>query len=41
MTPRDVGAVVDTLFSGKVIPELLRGGLGLVEKDGPEGVMAW
>ncbi|KAM0752980.1 Sucraseferredoxin-like protein [Meredithblackwellia eburnea MCA 4105] len=41
VTPRDVGAVVDTMLSGKIIPELLRGGLGLVGKDGPEGVLGW
>ncbi|KDE06888.1 hypothetical protein MVLG_02776 [Microbotryum lychnidis-dioicae p1A1 Lamole] len=43
VTPRDVGAIVQTtLIEGKVIPELLRGGLGLAGKSGfEEGVLSW
>ncbi|ORY80243.1 Sucrase/ferredoxin-like-domain-containing protein, partial [Leucosporidium creatinivorum] len=42
VTPRDIGAVVETtIMNGKVIPELLRGGLGLTEKNGPEGLLGW
>ncbi|SCV67976.1 BQ2448_97 [Microbotryum intermedium] len=43
VTPRDVGAIVQTtLIEGKVIPELLRGGLGLAGKSGSEeGVLSW
>lgn len=42
VTPADVGVIVDrTIMQGKVIPELLRGGLGLTGKDGPHGVLDW
>ncbi|GJN91962.1 hypothetical protein Rhopal_004990-T1 [Rhodotorula paludigena] len=43
VTPADVGTIVDrTIMQGKVIPELLRGGLGLEGKDGgPRGVLDW
>ncbi|GAA6008085.1 hypothetical protein JCM10207_007023 [Rhodosporidiobolus poonsookiae] len=41
-TPKDVGVIVDrTIMAGKVIPELLRGGLGLTDKDGEKGVLDW
>ncbi|BGO88472.1 hypothetical protein NBRC10512_003014 [Rhodotorula toruloides] len=41
-TPADVAAIVDrTIMQGKVIPELLRGGLGLAGKTGPRGVLEW
>ncbi|GAA6044255.1 hypothetical protein JCM8097_002095 [Rhodosporidiobolus ruineniae] len=41
-TPKDVGIIVDrTILGGKVIPELLRGGLGLAGKDGEKGVLEW
>lgn len=30
-----------TVMQGKVIPELLRGGLGLAGKTGPRGVLDW
>ncbi|KWU42107.1 hypothetical protein RHOSPDRAFT_30239 [Rhodotorula sp. JG-1b] len=42
VTPADVGVIVDrTIMQGKVIPELLRGGLGLTGKNGPHGVLDW
>ncbi|GAA5980799.1 hypothetical protein JCM10908_003872 [Rhodotorula pacifica] len=42
VTPADVGVIVDrTVMQGKVIPELLRGGLGLAGKNGPKGVLDW
>ncbi|BGP21209.1 sucrase/ferredoxin-like family protein [Rhodotorula toruloides] len=42
VTPPDVAAIVDrTIIHGKVIPELLRGGLGLAGKTGPRGVLEW
>ncbi|GAA5873051.1 hypothetical protein JCM3774_000323 [Rhodotorula dairenensis] len=42
VTPADVGVIVDrTIMQGKVIPELLRGGLGLTGKAGPHGVLDW
>ncbi|BGP52473.1 hypothetical protein JCM8202_000119 [Rhodotorula sphaerocarpa] len=42
VTPADVGVIVDrTIMQGKIIPELLRGGLGLAGKDGPRGVLDW
>ncbi|GAA5821872.1 hypothetical protein JCM3770_000627 [Rhodotorula araucariae] len=42
VTPADVGVIVDrTVIQGKVIPELLRGGLGLAGKDGARGVLDW
>ncbi|GAA5935162.1 hypothetical protein JCM3775_007220 [Rhodotorula graminis] len=41
-TPSDVGLIVDrTIMEGKVVPELLRGGLGLEGKDGDKGVLDW
>ncbi|GAA5917862.1 hypothetical protein JCM8208_001886, partial [Rhodotorula glutinis] len=41
-TPSDVGLIVDrTIMEGKVVPELLRGGLGLEGKDGAKGVLDW
>lgn len=30
-----------TIMEGKVVPELLRGGLGLEGKDGAKGVLDW
>lgn len=30
-----------TIMQGKIIPELLRGGLGLSGKNGPKGVLDW
>ncbi|KAG0664055.1 hypothetical protein C6P46_001916 [Rhodotorula mucilaginosa] len=42
VTPADVGVIVDrTIMQGKIIPELLRGGLGLTGKNGPHGVLDW
>ncbi|GAA5860367.1 hypothetical protein JCM8547_003478 [Rhodosporidiobolus lusitaniae] len=41
-TPADVHAIVDrTIIGGKVITELLRGGLGLAGKNGEKGVLGW
>ncbi|TNY23737.1 cytochrome P450 oxidoreductase [Rhodotorula diobovata] len=41
-TPSDVGLIVDrTIMQGKVVPELLRGGMGLEGKDGERGVLDW
>lgn len=40
--PGDVAGIVrETILGGKVIAELLRGGLGLEGKDGDEGVLGW
>jgi len=42
VTPKDVAAIVQqTVMEGKVIPELLRGGFGIVDKTGPHGIMQW
>ncbi|KAM0793787.1 hypothetical protein ACM66B_001204 [Microbotryomycetes sp. NB124-2] len=42
VTPKDVGAIVEaTILRGKVIPELLRGGMGLTGKGGERGVLSW
>jgi len=30
-----------TIMQGKVVPELLRGGMGLEGKDGERGVLDW
>ncbi|GAA5909325.1 hypothetical protein JCM6882_000952 [Rhodosporidiobolus microsporus] len=41
-TPADIGVIVDrTIVHGKVIPDLLRGGLGLTGKSGEKGVLEW
>ncbi|GAA5941215.1 hypothetical protein JCM10213_007456 [Rhodosporidiobolus nylandii] len=41
-TPADVKLIVDrTIMEGKVIPEFLRGGLGITGKDGAKGVLEW
>lgn len=39
--PRFPVQVDRTIMQGKIIPELLRGGLGLAGKDGPRGVLDW
>ncbi|KAI5476930.1 sucrase/ferredoxin-like family protein [Pseudohyphozyma bogoriensis] len=40
--PSDIGGIVkSTIMDGKVIPELLRGGLGLSNKVGEKGVLQW
>ncbi|KAK4050373.1 hypothetical protein OIV83_003442 [Microbotryomycetes sp. JL201] len=42
VTPKDVGPIVEaTILKGKIIPELLRGGMGLAGKQGPGGVLSW
>lgn len=42
VTPKDVGAIVEsTIINGKIIPELLRGGMGLTGKQQPGGVLNW
>ncbi|GAA6064110.1 hypothetical protein JCM10212_002487 [Sporobolomyces blumeae] len=42
VTPADVGVIVDrTIMNGKVIPEFLRGGLGLDGKNGAKGILEW
>ncbi|GAA5878882.1 hypothetical protein JCM1840_000829 [Sporobolomyces johnsonii] len=42
VTPADVGIIVDrTIIGGQVIPEFLRGGLGLTGKNGAKGILDW
>lgn len=42
VSPADVRLIVDrTVVAGKVIPEFLRGGLGLAGKEGERGVVEW
>lgn len=42
VSPADVGVIVDrTIVEGKVIPEFLRGGMGLAGKEGRKGVLEW
>ncbi|CEQ38643.1 SPOSA6832_00083, partial [Sporobolomyces salmonicolor] len=42
ITPADVGILVDrTIIGGQVIPEFLRGGLGLTGKNGAKGILDW
>ncbi|GAA5949900.1 hypothetical protein JCM3765_007731 [Sporobolomyces pararoseus] len=43
VTPADVGVIVDrTIINGKVIPEFLRGGLGIDGKNkGTKGILDW
>ncbi|GAA6011739.1 hypothetical protein JCM11491_000735 [Sporobolomyces phaffii] len=42
VTPADVGVIVDrTIMQGKVIPEFLRGGLGIDGKRGARGILDW
>ncbi|GAA5908971.1 sucrase/ferredoxin-like domain-containing protein [Sporobolomyces salmoneus] len=42
VTPADVGVIVDrTIMQGKIIPEFLRGGLGIDGKNGAKGILDW
>ncbi|GAA5884560.1 hypothetical protein JCM16303_000028 [Sporobolomyces ruberrimus] len=42
VTPADIGVVVErTIMEGKVIPEFLRGGLGIDGKNGAKGILDW
>ncbi|GAA5923606.1 sucrase/ferredoxin-like domain-containing protein [Sporobolomyces koalae] len=42
VTPADVGVIVDrTILKGKIIPEFLRGGMGIDGKNGARGILDW